>query len=114
MPPLWGSGSVNPRIPCLNGRFPVAMDVQSMGESFGERVARFPITPSSMNPAMLGIFPPSTRRWMIFQSAASHPISRTLPECTDGFIAIDFTIILKKRQMLSQTKAKRSSFIKRP
>ena len=32
IPPPRGTGSVKPWIPCLNGRFPVAMEVHSMGE----------------------------------------------------------------------------------
>src|SRR5579871_6019393 len=43
--PVCGSGSMNPRIPCLSGRFPVALELHSMGERIGRKVARLPITP---------------------------------------------------------------------
>jgi hypothetical protein len=38
-----GSGSAKPWMPCLKGRLPVAMLVQSIGESTGCRVVRLPM-----------------------------------------------------------------------
>jgi len=44
-PPVCGSGSMKPRMPCLSGRLPVAMEFHSMGERIGRSVAIFPMTP---------------------------------------------------------------------
>ena len=75
-PPV--SGSLNPCTPCLNARFPVAIDVHNMGESTGTRVLRLPMTPRDKKRSRCGIAPSSSSEVMIFQSAASQPISRTL------------------------------------
>ncbi len=69
-------------MPCLNGRFPVAMEVHSIGESGGCSVAICPVAPFSTRRWTLGILPASMSGWMTFQSAASHPTSRTLREAT--------------------------------
>ncbi len=65
-------------MPCWNGRFPVAMDVHSIGESGGWSVAICPLAPFFTRRCTLGILPASMSGWMTFQSAASHPISKTL------------------------------------
>ena len=44
-------------MPCLNGRFPVAMEVHSIGESGGCRVAICPVAPFSTRRWTLGILP---------------------------------------------------------
>ena len=44
MPLPSAKGSVKPQIPCLSARFPVAIDVHSIGESTGCIVAKFPRT----------------------------------------------------------------------
>lgn len=72
-----GRGSVKPWMPCLAGRLPVAMEVHSIGESIGWRVARLPQTPCSIKRLRLGISPLANKGRMIFQSAASQPISNT-------------------------------------
>src|SRR5579859_6478286 len=73
-----GAGSVKPWMPCLNGRFPVAMEVHSIGESGGCSVAICPMAPFLTSRWTLGILPASMSGWMTFQSAASHPTRRTL------------------------------------
>ena len=55
--PETGSGSENPWMPCLYGRFPVAIEVQSIGERIGCNVAICPLTPNSMNFSKDGHFP---------------------------------------------------------
>ena len=80
MPLPSAKGSVKPQIPCLSARFPVARDVHSIGESGGWSVAICPVAPSFTSRCRLGILPPSMSGKIIFQSAASHPISRTLRE----------------------------------
>ena len=77
MPSPSGVGSENPWIPCLNGRFPVAIDVQSIGESGGCNVAMCAIDPCSTSLCTLGIFPASISGLITFQSAASQPMRRT-------------------------------------
>ena len=76
-PPVCGSGSMKPWMPCLSARFPVAMEVHSMGERMGRSVARFPITPLLTRSLSAGISPRSRSGLITFQSAASQPISRT-------------------------------------
>ena len=73
-------GSVNPKIPCLNGRFPVAIDVHSMGESDGRQRRQIAHHAVVDHPGNVGASAPSIKRWMTFQSAASHPINRTFLE----------------------------------
>ncbi len=63
-------------MPCLKGRFPVAIDVQSIGESGGFSVATRPMAPRSTRLCRLGILPASMSGWMAFQSAASQPMKR--------------------------------------
>jgi hypothetical protein len=60
MPAPSGEGSVNPWMPCLNGRLPVAIDVQSIGERIGWSVAKLAIAPRSTSRATVGILPAST------------------------------------------------------
>src|SRR3954447_25118527 len=64
-------------MPCLCGRFPVAIEFHSIGDKIGCSVARLLITPSPMKRSNVGIKPASSSGWMIFQSAASQPISNT-------------------------------------
>ena len=71
------STSVKPQTPCLNACLPVAMEVQSIGESIGRRLARLPITPALMTFSRTGSSPLSNNGWMIFQSAESQPTSKT-------------------------------------
>src|ERR1700727_2775112 len=73
-----GVGSEKPWMPCLKGRFPVAIEVHSIGESGGCSVAICPMTPFSTRRWTFGILPESIRGWITFQSAASHPTRRTL------------------------------------
>lgn len=68
-----GSGSEKPKIPCLSGRFPVAILVHNIGENGGSSVARLPIVPFSTRYFMVGILPWSIKRFIIFQSALSQP-----------------------------------------
>ena len=75
--PDCGSGSEKPWMPCLYGRLPVAMLVQSIGERAGWSVARFPITPVSTSRPTWGMSPMSTSGEITFQSAASQPTSST-------------------------------------
>ena len=77
MPRKPGAGSVKPRMPCLSASLPVAIEVQSMGDMGGSRVARLPITPRLIKLSRAGILPASSRGWITFQSAASQPISST-------------------------------------
>src|SRR5579871_4884370 len=65
-------------MPCLNGRFPVAMEVHSIGESGGCSVAICPETPLVTSDRTLGMRPALMSGWMTFQSAESHPTRRTL------------------------------------
>src|SRR5580704_1857299 len=83
-------------MPCLKGRFPVAIEVQSIGESGGCKVAICPIAPFSTSRCTFGILPASIRGWITFQSAASHPTSITFRFCVN-------------RIMLSQRCAARAS-----
>jgi len=76
-PPVCVSGSMKPRMPCLSGRLPVAMEFHSMGERMGRSVARFPMTPWLTKSSSVGINPWSRRGLIIFQSAASQPMSKT-------------------------------------
>lgn len=76
-----GSGSTKPRIPCRKGRFPVAMEVQRIGESAGASVETSLRVPASMSRLRLGILPASISGSAIFQSAASQPIRTTFGEC---------------------------------
>ena len=78
-------------MPCLNGRLPVAMEVHSIGNNTECRVVRLPMLPCSIRPFMIGIRPASTRRLMVFQSAASQPINRTF-----GFISVPIELVGKK------------------
>ena len=55
-----------------------------MGDKTGDNVAKLPITPFSTNRCVAGINPRSIKRWMIFQSAASQPTSRTFCEPVIG------------------------------
>src|SRR5204863_8269298 len=71
MPSPSGRGSVKPWMPCLCGRFPVATDVHSIGDSIGWSDARLPHTPRSRKPFTFGMSPRSTSGRMTFQSAAS-------------------------------------------
>jgi len=57
---------------------PVAMLVQSIGESCGSSMVRLPLTPVSTIRAIPGMAPESMRSWMIFQSAESQPTSISL------------------------------------
>src|SRR5579871_1175516 len=75
-----GVGSENPNMPCWKGRFPVAMEVHSIGERGGCMVAICPAAPCSTRRCVACIFPASMSGWMTFQSAASHPTRRTLGE----------------------------------
>src|SRR5579863_7729310 len=74
-----GVGSEKPWMPCLNGRFPVAMEVHNIGESGGCSVEICAIAPFSTSRWTFGILPASISGWITFQSAASHPTSSTLP-----------------------------------
>src|ERR1035438_8698949 len=73
-----GVGSEKPWMPCWNGRFPVAMEVHSIGDSGGCSVEICAIAPRSTSRWTLGILPASINGWITFQSAASHPINKTL------------------------------------
>src|SRR5580700_8500176 len=73
-----GAGSVKPWMPCLNGRFPVHMEVHSIGERGGWSVAICPVAPFLTSHWTLGILPASMSGRITFQSAASHPTKRTL------------------------------------
>ena len=77
-PPLTGSGSEKPWMPCLWARLPVAMLVQSIGESTGDRVERLPTTPLRASRSRWGMRPASSKGPITFQSAASQPSSNTL------------------------------------
>src|SRR5205823_14602456 len=77
MPPVIGSGSENPWMPCLYARLPVAIEVHRIGLRTGWRVAMFPQMPSSISLARFGIFPESMSGMMTLQSAASQPIRST-------------------------------------
>src|SRR5580700_1519808 len=79
-----GVGSENPWMPCLNGRFPVAIEVHNMGESGGCRVEICPLAPCSTRRCRLGILPAFMSGQMTFQSAASHPTRRTLREAMES------------------------------
>ena len=61
-----GVGSEKPWMPCLNGRLPVAIEVQSIGESGGCSVAMCPIAPCFTSRWTLGIFPASISGWIDF------------------------------------------------
>ena len=76
-PPVCGSGSLKPQMPCLSGRFPVAMEFHSMGERIGRSVARFPMTPRLMRNSSAGILSGIEQGVITFQSAASQPTKRT-------------------------------------
>ncbi len=97
-----GAGSVKPWMPCLNGRFPVAMEVHSIGERGGCSVAICPVAPFQTRRSTLGILPASMSGWMTFQSAASHPTSRTLRDAMkNGFGPV--TARSGKRRYTKQT-----------
>lgn len=83
-PPPSGVGSEKPWMPCLKGRLPVAMEVQSMGESGGWSVATWAMQPFSTSRWICGIWPASMSGWITFQSAASQPMRRTL-----GLVVMD-------------------------
>src|SRR5574337_828472 len=77
-------GSENPWMPCWNGRLPVAIDVHNIGDSGGCSVAILPLAPFSISVCRFGILPAAISGWITFQSAASHPIRRTLGALMDA------------------------------
>src|SRR5690554_5156718 len=66
------------RMPWRSAVCPVAMLVQSIGENGGSSVARLPMTPRLTRRSRVGMWPASRSGVMIFQSAASQPMRRTL------------------------------------
>ena len=104
--PVCGSGSMKPKIPCLSGRLPVAMEFHSIGESTGRRVARFPMTPWLMKSSSVGINPWSSSGLAIFQSAASQPISRTFLAGVSGMAYVHCYENLRQHSLLQLCQGK--------
>ena len=84
--PFSGSGSTKFSTPCLSAVLPVAMLVQSKGESFGSSEVMSPRTPRWMSPCRFGITPCTSSGSMSFQSAASQPITSTFLAIRSGIV----------------------------
>src|SRR5215471_8205042 len=69
---------MKPWMPCLSANLPVATEFHNIGDRIGWRVARLPMTPRLMKASRVGMSPSSSNGLMCSQSAASHPIRRTL------------------------------------
>jgi hypothetical protein len=91
------STSVKPRMPCLSGSLPVAIEFQIRGEYVGCSVERLPMTPALTSRCKLGISPRSRRGWMIFQSAPSQPTNSTRRRAPSGIVILPVCASLRNR-----------------